>query len=261
MQKKSSTGAGTALSHMLLLRCGSCLELSLGLARHDHNANSNEIHLLKLWQYTCRAQAKQPASSYAHAALQPSGGQPGSNTNSGRTGPSRAVAHAGSDSDTMTGDGSAPSFVTGLAQRIEVYLYHRALKGEDVGFGHIFQASAVLSSAPVLDALVKIVHGSSSLVEALVQMSTMSLHSDAAATEPSESHIAHAISRFHRMRGSLDKASIAAVHALDSEHILLLQHVPSLSTIPLLVLYNWTQDSVRFVAPVMSVKVLVCAMW
>jgi hypothetical protein len=247
----------------------------LGLARHDHNANSNEIHLLKLWQYTCRAQAKQPASSYAHAdlfprsaadlappaALQPSGGQPGSNTNSGRTGPSRAVAHAGSDSDTMTGDGSAPSFVTGLAQRIEVYLYHRALKGEDVGFGHIFQASAVLSSAPVLDALVKIVHGSSSLVEALVQMSTMSLHSDAAATEPSESHIAHAISRFHRMRGSLDKASIAAVHALDSEHILLLQHVPSLSTIPLLVLYNWTQDSVRFVAPVMSVKVLVCAMW
>lgn len=152
--------------------------------------------------------------------------------------------------------------ITGIKQRIEAFVYQRALDGEDLGVGHLFQASAVPGKAAALDELVRILHCNHSLVHTLVAMTKLPLHKHLATKSQSQAaRVSEAVGRFHRFRSSLDEASISAVHALDDSHILMLLQVPSSTKIPLLVLYNWCTDSMLFVGTVMSVKVLVCLMW
>jgi hypothetical protein len=174
----------------------------------------------------------------------------------------RGQLNGGDASATATGNNPLPIHITGFKQRIEAFVYQRALEGEELGVGHLFQASAVPDKAPALDALVRILHRHSSLVETLVAMSKLSLHKELSSeTDSQAARVSEAVSRFHRFRSALDEATITAVHALDDSHLLMLMQVASSTKMPLLVLYNWSTDSLLFVDTVLSIKVLICLMW
>ena len=153
-------------------------------------------------------------------------------------------------------------YITGIKQRIQAFVYQSALDGNDLGVGHLFQASAVQANANALDDIVRILRCNNSLVATMVEMSRLSLDKDPSnESETQADRVSQAVGRFHRFRSGLEEASITAVHALDGSHMLMLLQVPRSAKIPLLVLYNWHADRMLFVGTVMSITALVCLMW
>ena len=60
--------------------------------------------------------------------------------------------------------GKQDCHITGIKQRIQAFVYQSALQGEDLGVGHLFQASGLPDNTSALDAIVRILHCNNTLV-------------------------------------------------------------------------------------------------